>query len=96
MVNILKYCVNEKKIPIIFSSDIIHCDAMPEAILAGFLVVNFDFETLRFTARCFGESLSLKIKTTEDDQEIIENFLNNKFHSAAIKEPTPEVINSRI
>jgi hypothetical protein len=84
MMNILKYCVNGKKIPIIFSNEIIHRDVMPNAISAGFLIVKFDTNTSKFTAKCFGESVSLKIKIAEDDEELIENYLNNKFHSSVL------------
>jgi hypothetical protein len=81
MTNILKYCVNGKKIPIIFSSDIIHCDVMPDAISAGFIIMKFDIHTSKFLVRCFGESVSLKINIGEDDKELLEDYLNNKFHS---------------
>ena len=96
MINVLKYCLNEKKIPIIFSSDIIHCDVMADAVSAGFLVVKFDIDTLKFKATCFGESLSLKIKIANDDEEIIENYLNNKFHSSELTTATPQVYSSEI
>lgn len=80
--NILKYCVNNKKIPIIFSIDIIHSDVMADAISAGFLIIKLDKNTSQFSVKCFGESVSLQIQIAEDDEEIIENYLNNKFHSS--------------
>ena len=85
MMNILKYCVNSKKIPIIFSKDIIHSDVMPDAISAGFLIMEFDTQTSKFIVKCFGESVSLKIKIAENDKELIENYLNNRFHSSVLK-----------
>jgi hypothetical protein len=85
MMNILKYCVNGKKTPIIFSYDIIHCDVMPDAISAGFLIVKFDLIRSKFSVKCFGESSSLKIKTADYDEELIENYLNNEFHSSVLK-----------
>ena len=85
MMNILKYCVNGKKIPIIFSNDIIHCDVMPDALSAGFLIVKFDINQSKFIVKCFGESVSLKIKIADDDEELIENYLNNRFHSSVLK-----------
>lgn len=81
MTNILKYCVSSKKTPIIFSNDIMHCDVMPDAISGGFLIVKFDLNTLKFSVKCFGESTSLNITIAENDKELLENYLNNKFHS---------------
>jgi len=82
--NILKYCVNNRKTPIIFSSDLMHADVMPNAISAGFLTMKFDVNTSKFMVKCFGESESLKIKMAEDDKELIENYLNSKFHSSVL------------
>ena len=79
--NILKYVVNNKKIPVIFSKEITHSDVMSDAISAGFLIVKLDKSTPRFKVKCFGESSSLNIKPAEEDEYLIENFLNNKFHS---------------
>jgi hypothetical protein len=79
--NILKYVVNEKKIPIIFSKDITHCDVMSDAISAGFLIVKFDINPQKFVVKCFGESSSLNIKIADEDETLIENYLNNQFYS---------------
>ena len=81
MMYILKYCINDRKTPIIFSSDLMHHDVMPHAISAGFLIIKFDVNTSKFFVKCFGGSDSLKIKMAEDDKELTEHFLNNKFHS---------------
>lgn len=77
--NILKYVVNDKKIPIIFSKDITHSEVMSDAISAGFLIVKFDINPQKFVVKCFGESSSLNIKIDDGDKCLIENYLNNKF-----------------
>jgi hypothetical protein len=79
--NILKYVVSEKKIPIIFSKEITHSDVMSDAISAGFLIVKFDVNIPKFIVKCFGESSSLNIKIDDADEYLIENYLNNKFHT---------------
>ncbi len=79
--NILKYVVNEKKIPIIFSKEILHSDVMSDAISAGFLIVKFDINYKKFIVKCFGESSSLNIKIADEDENLIENYLNNKFYA---------------
>lgn len=79
--NILKYVVTHKKIPIVFSSDITHSDVLKDAISAGFLIVKFDVNESKFKVVCFGESTSLNLKKAEDDKILIENFLNNKFQT---------------
>jgi hypothetical protein len=76
---ILKYIINEKKIPILFSTEITHCDVVSNAISAGFLIVNFDTNYNKFLVKCYGESSSLKIKKSNEDETLIENFLNNQF-----------------
>lgn len=78
---ILKYIINEKKIPIIFSTDITHSDVMLKAISAGFLILRFDPEYKKFFVKCYGESTSLKIKKSNEDEILIEHFLNNQFYS---------------
>ena len=79
--NILKYVVNRKKIPIVFSSDITHSDVTTDAISAGFLIVKFDVNVHKYRVNCFGESTSLNIQKAEGDESLIENFLNNKFQT---------------
>ncbi len=79
--NILKYVVSDKKIPIIFSKEIIHCDVMSDAITAGFLILKFDMNHKKFIVKCFGESSSLNIKKGDEDENIIENYLNNNFYN---------------
>jgi hypothetical protein len=79
--NILKYVVSKKKIPVIFSKEITHSDVMADAISAGFLVVKFDVNYKKFIVKCFGESSSLNLKNGDEDEYLIENFLNSKFHT---------------
>ena len=78
---ILKYIINEKKIPILFSTEITHCDVLSKAISAGFLIVKFDPNYNKFLVKCYGESSSLKIKTSNEDESLIENYLNNQFYT---------------
>nr|WP_315184699.1 hypothetical protein [uncultured Flavobacterium sp.] len=78
---ILKYIINEKKIPILFSTEITHCDVLSKAISAGFLTVKFDTNYNKFLVKCYGESSSLNIKTSNEDESLIENYLNNQFYT---------------
>lgn len=79
VMKILKYIINEKKIPILFSTDITHNEVMQNGLSAGFLIINYDLQVNKFIVKCFGESTSLKIKNCHDDQYIIENYLNHQF-----------------
>lgn len=78
---ILKYIINEKKIPILFSTEITHCDVLSKALSAGFLIVKFDTNYNKFLVKCYGESSSLNIKTSNEDESLIENYLNNQFYT---------------
>jgi len=82
---ILKYIINEKKIPIIFNTEIMHSDVMLNAISAGFLILRFDTQHGKFLATCYGESSSLKINKSIEDETLIEHFLNNQFYSKKIE-----------
>jgi|GEM_PF-2210412 hypothetical protein len=75
---ILKYIINEKELPVIFDTKIMHCDIVTNAVSAGFFVIYYSDSTDRFEVKCFGESESLKIGFRTQDQSIIENFLNKK------------------
>lgn len=78
---ILKYVINEKKIPILFSTTITHISITSKATSAGFLIIQYDEIFKKFTVKCFGESSTLKIKKSVGDESIIENYLNNEFCS---------------
>lgn len=78
---ILKYVINEKKIPILFSSEITHNEVISKAHSAGFLIIRFDTTHKKFLVKCYGESSSLKIKKSSEDETLIENYLNNQFYS---------------
>lgn len=78
---ILKYIINEQKIPIIFSKNITHNEVLSSGISAGFLILNFDPNYKKFQVKCYGESTSLNIKKLNDDEALIENFLNNQFYT---------------
>lgn len=76
--SVLKYIINKKDNPVLFSKDILHNTLNQEAKSAGFLIVKYDAEINRFVAKCFGESSSLMIKASPElDEKIIESFLNN-------------------
>lgn len=85
---ILKYIINEKKTPILFSTSITHSSVVSKAISAGFLIIHYDSIYKKFTVKCYGESSSLKIEKSEEDESLIENYLNNEFYS--IKKPKRE------
>ncbi|RTZ00424.1 hypothetical protein EKM02_08245 [Flavobacterium sp. RSP49] len=90
--HILKYVINEKKIPVIFSKDIPHCDVMSDVISAGFLIVKFEMNPQKFAVKCFGESSSLNKKKGDEDETLIENYLNNQFCSIVnLKKDSSEV-----
>ena len=79
--NILKYIINEENIPIIFSAKIMHQEIMPNGIAAGFLILNYDVDTNIFIVKCFGESTSLNLKVSNQDELIISNYLNRQFYT---------------
>jgi hypothetical protein len=76
---ILKYVIDNKNIPVIFSVDIIHNTILNNANSAGFVIVEFDKTLNKFIAHCYGESTSLNVKSQKDDKLVIENYLNNHF-----------------
>lgn len=78
---ILKYIINEKKIPLIFSPDITHSDVILKAHSAGFLILRFDLQHNKFSVKCYGESTSLNIKNAKEDETLIADFLNNQFYT---------------
>ncbi|MET0946422.1 MAG: hypothetical protein ABWY22_13500 [Flavobacterium sp.] len=73
----LKYIINDRNIPVLFSEEIVHNEVLQNAKSAGFLMISFDSFKKRFVAKCFGESTSLNlIANATEDKEIIECFLN--------------------
>jgi hypothetical protein len=79
--NILKYIINEEKIPIIFSEKIMHGAIMQKGIAAGFLILNYDVDSNLFVVKCFGESTSLNLKVSDQDEYIISEYLNKQFYT---------------
>lgn len=74
---ILKYIINDKDIPIVFSNEIVHNEIFQKAKSAGLVCLTFDKKKKKFKAKCFGESTSLKINSKRDeDNMLIEMFLN--------------------
>jgi len=79
--NILKYIINEENIPIIFSAKIMHQDIMHKGIAAGYLILNYDVETNLFFVKCFGESTTMNLKVSVEDESIISEYLNKQFYN---------------
>lgn len=77
--NILKYIINKEKIPVIFSAKMIHNEVLQEGLSAGFLILYFKKTENLFLAKCYGESSSLNLKKSMEDEKIIEDFLNHQF-----------------
>jgi hypothetical protein len=76
---ILKYIINKNKIPVIFSAKMTHNEVLQEGLSAGFLILYFKKNDKLFSAKCYGESCSLNLKKSLEDEELIEYFLNNQF-----------------
>jgi hypothetical protein len=79
--NILKYIITEDNIPIIFSKKIMHDAIIPKAIAAGFLILNYDVDANLFVVKCFGESTTMNLKVSENDEFIIREYLNKQFYT---------------
>ena len=79
--NILKYIINEEKIPVIFSAKILHQEILQRGVSAGFLILNYDIDANLFVVKCFGESTSMKLKVDDQDERIISEFLNKQFYT---------------
>jgi hypothetical protein len=79
--NILKYIINEDKTPIIFSEKLLHHDIIQTGIAAGYLILNYDIDANLFLVKCFGESASLNLSVTDQDELIISEYLNNNFYN---------------
>ena len=74
---ILKYIINDRNIPVLFSDEIVHNEVLQKVKSAGFLMISYDSFKKRFVAKCFGESTSLnQIANVIEDTKTIENFLN--------------------
>jgi hypothetical protein len=89
--NILKYIINKKNNPVLFSRDIQHNTLNQEANSAGFIILKYDSLANRFVAKCFGESDTLMLKSNpEIDEKLIETFLNNFSESKIIPKQEKE------
>jgi isocitrate dehydrogenase len=74
---IIKYIINDKDIPVLFSTEIVHKEVIQNIKSAGFLSIRYDISKQRFLAKCFGESSSLDlVSNIKVDEKIIESFLN--------------------
>lgn len=79
--NILKYIINEEKVPVIFSAKMMHQDILQKGISAGFLILNYDVDTNTFFVKCFGESTSMNLKVSAGDEIVISEYLNKRFYN---------------
>lgn len=77
--NILKYIINEENIPIIFSETISHQEILQTGIAAGYLILYYEIESNVFSVKCFGQSTTLNLSSTDQDEAIITTYLNSKF-----------------
>lgn len=59
----------------------IHNEVLQEGLSAGFLILYFKKGDSLFTATCYGESHSLNLKKSIEDEKLIEDFLNHQFLS---------------
>lgn len=76
--SVLKYIINVKNEPILFSRYILHNTINQEAKSAGFMILNYDSLANLFVVKCFGESTTLMLKSNPQiDEKLIESFLNN-------------------
>lgn len=75
----LKYIITDKRIPVIFSCEMIHNEVLQSGISAGFLILTFNSSSNEFCVKCYGESTSLNLKMAKEDQSIITHYLNNQF-----------------
>lgn len=74
---IIKYIISDKNVPVLFSNELVHNEVVQNVKSAGFLKISYDKMNQRFSAKCFGESSSLKIiANANQDEQIIEEFLN--------------------
>ena len=58
-----------------------HDAIFPKAIAAGFLILNYDVDANLFVVKCFGESTTLNLKVSENDEFIISEYLNKQFYT---------------
>jgi len=76
-----KYIIDKNKNFIIFSKTINHSDMKriipSEIVSAGFCSFHVSHELLP-AVHCFGESISLNIKSRQEDDLIINNKINNE------------------
>lgn len=74
MIKVLKYVVSKENIPILFDTNILHSDVLVHVLSAGFVIISYDKKINKFSAKCYGESSTLKIGSKENDNLIIEEF----------------------
>lgn len=73
---IVKYVIGKSGIPILFRTNILHCEVITNALSAGYAIVDYDVSTDQFRVKCYGGSESLKINIDIKDCLIIQNYLN--------------------
>lgn len=76
---IMKYIISDTNVPVLFSKDLLHNEVIQNVKSAGFLSIKYNTVKKCFTAKCFGESSSLKIASNAaEDKKIIEDFFNKQ------------------
>lgn len=81
----LKYIIDTNNRFLIFSETIIHASIRSEdlgkIVGAGFCTIDIGYDPANEeypNVHCFGESVSLRIASREEDEKIINNQINNK------------------
>lgn len=77
--NILKYIINEENIPIIYSEKSSHQEILQKGITAGYLILNYEVESNLFFVKCFGQSTTMNLASSDQDEAILTAYLNSQF-----------------
>jgi hypothetical protein len=73
----MKHVITKNGCPILFGKAQTHDEFLKfSPVSAGFFTINFDEHDLRSSVECYGESVSLKIKSDPNDCRKIELMLN--------------------
>jgi hypothetical protein len=73
---IVKYVIQENRVPLLFNPGIMHSEAIDKGISAGFAIIDYDVTIDKFKVKCYGCSDSLQLSSHEVDDTIINNYLN--------------------
>ncbi|WP_310594485.1 hypothetical protein [Flavobacterium sp.] len=73
---IMKYVIKSDGVLLLFSSKIMHSEAIDKGISAGFAIIDYDVTINQFKVKCYGGSDSLQVSSREEDCSIVQNCLN--------------------